>query len=127
MISEPEAADDARVAKVSRVTFYGLWLFIMLVSVLDGFLSLRYRHSLPALELNPLGRSLLAANDGHVSYLLAVKFVGTVLACAILLLLHQTRPRLGLIVCFAVAALQLCLLLFLIWGDILQTFVSHPV
>jgi hypothetical protein len=126
MFSEPQAAEDARVVNASRATFYGLWLFIMLVSVLDGFLSLRYRQSLPVLELNPLGRGLIAANDGHVSYLLAVKFVGTVLACAILLLIHQTRPRLGLIICVAVAALQLCLLLFLIWGDILQTFYRRP-
>src|SRR5947207_12437487 len=80
MMSEPKIAQSARVAKASHAAFYGLWLFIILVSVLDGFLALRYRHLLSALELNPVGRSFIAANDCRVWYLLFAKFMGTVVA-----------------------------------------------
>src|SRR3954447_11792076 len=109
---KPTTAEKIPIAKVRLATFYALWIFIILVSVLDGFLSVRYRHALSTLELNPMGRALIAANDGGVWYLLVAKFIGTVVACAILLLIHQRRPQLGLIVCTALGALQLCLLLF---------------
>src|SRR5438067_4828323 len=89
-----------------QAVFYSLWLFIILVSVLDGFLALQNRHLLHAFELNPLGRTLIAVNGGQVWYLLAAKFVGTVLACAALLLIRQHRPRLGLHLAVALAVLQ---------------------
>ena len=113
-MSESKIAQSGPVANANHAAFYGLWLFIILVSVLDGFLALRYRHLLSALELNPVGRSLIAANDGRVWYLLFAKFMGTVVACAILLLIHYRCPQYGLIVGAAVASLQLCLLLFLL-------------
>jgi hypothetical protein len=124
MLADSKTAPSVLAATKSQATFYGLWLFVMLVSVFDGFLSLRYRHSLPNLELNPIGQTLLAANDGRVWYLLLAKFVGTVLACAILLLIHHIRPHLGLLICLILAALQFCLLLFLLWGDPSRSFTS---
>jgi len=44
------------------------------------------------------------------------KFIGTVTACAALLLLRRWREHVGLTVAIAVAVVQLCLLLFLIWA-----------
>jgi hypothetical protein len=119
MVMASKLFEHARKIATMSVVFYCLWLFVILVSVLDGVLSLRYRYGLASLELNPIGRTLIAANEGRVWYLLFSKFVGTVLACAVLLLIHQVRPNVGLIVCVAVAAFQFCLLLFLIWGDII--------
>ena len=113
MMSESKYIERIQVAKVTQATFYALWLFIILVSAWDGFLSLRYRYILPALELNPLAQILIAVNAGRVWYLLTSKFLGTVLACAILLVIYQSRPKLGLIVCTALALLQLGLILFL--------------
>lgn len=101
------------------VVFYCLWLFVIVISVLDWFLSLRYRYSLPSMELNPVGSALIAANEGRIWILLFSKLIGTVLASAIVLLIHQFRPNVGLIVCCALAVFQFCLLLFLIWGDII--------
>lgn len=93
--------------------FLGLWLFIIVVSVIDGLLVWQHRHQMVSTELNPFGRLLLHANGGRVWYLLGVKFAGTVVACGMLLLIRQRSTRIGLIVAVAVAALQLCLLLFL--------------
>ena len=121
---EPRIIERIHVAKTSQATFYTLWLFIILVSVWDGFLSLRYRYTLPALELNPIAQILIAVNAGRVWYLLALKFLGTVLAGAILLAIYQSRPKLGLIVCIAIAVLQLGLILFLYWGHIAIAYPS---
>jgi hypothetical protein len=60
-----------------------------------------------------VGRALIMWNGGRVWYLLAAKFIGTVIACAALLLIRRGSERLGLIVAATLAALQLCLLLFL--------------
>jgi len=93
--------------------FWGLWLFIIVVSVIDGLLVWQHRYQILNTELNPFGRMLILANGGRVWYLLGVKFAGTVIACGTLLLIRRWSMRLGLIVAGAVAALQLCLLLFL--------------
>jgi hypothetical protein len=45
--------------------------------------------------------------------LLGLKFLGTVVACGMLLLIQRRSMKLGLVVTGIVAGLQLCLLLFL--------------
>jgi hypothetical protein len=94
--------------------FLGLWLVIILVSAIDGYLVLRYRSQLD--ELNPQGRWLIALNGGQVWYLLAAKLLGTVLCAAILLLIRQYHPRLGIIAAAVVTGLQVLLLAFLCWA-----------
>jgi len=96
------------------VLFYGLWLFIILVSVIDGYLVVRHRDKILVFERNPVGRALIKLNDGRVWFLLLAKFIGTVAACAALLLLRRWREHVGLTVAIAVAVVQLFLLLFLI-------------
>jgi hypothetical protein len=90
------------------------WLFIIFVSVFDGFLALRYRHELHRTELNPVGRWLILLNDNHVWLLLGAKFMGTVAVATAVLLIHSRWPRLGLAIATALACLQLFLLLFLL-------------
>jgi hypothetical protein len=94
--------------------FAGLWLFICGVSVIDGYLAYRHRHHILTFELNPIGRLLIVWNGGGVTYLLAAKFIGTVIAGAILLLLWKGSAQLGLVVAGVLAAGQLLLLLFLL-------------
>ncbi|MGE0759609.1 MAG: hypothetical protein AB7F89_18910 [Pirellulaceae bacterium] len=89
-----------------------LWLFIIGVSVIDGYLVVQHRNHL--VELNPQGRVLIALNGGQVWLLVAAKFLGTVLACTVLLLIHQRNGRLGTGIALVLAGLQLCLLLFLL-------------
>jgi hypothetical protein len=94
--------------------FVALWLFIIFVSVVDGYLVLQHRDHID--ELNPQGQALIALNGGKVWMLLAAKFLGTVVACAVLLLIHQSNRRLGTAIAAALAGLQLCLLAFLFLG-----------
>jgi len=101
-------------ASKSFALFLALWLFVIFVSVFDGFLALRYRHELPRTELNPVGRWLIRLNEGQVWLLLATKFVGTVTAATAVLLIHARWPRIGIAIAGALAGLQLCLLLFLL-------------
>jgi hypothetical protein len=101
---------------VSRPTicFVALWLFLIFVSVFDGYLIVRFRHELHRTELNPLGRLLIQLNGGQVWLLLASKFLGTVAAASIVLLIYGRRPRLGIIIAGVLATAQLGLLLFLL-------------
>jgi hypothetical protein len=94
--------------------FIALWLFVIFVSVFDGYLVVRFRQELHARELNPLGRLLIQLNGGQVWLLLAAKFIGTVAAATVVLLLYGRWPRVGITVASVVAGLQLCLLLFLL-------------
>jgi hypothetical protein len=94
-------------------TFLIMWLFIIGVSVHDGFLVLAYRNTMTEMELNPLGRWLIDCNGGDIWLLLAVKAIGTLVASSLLLWLYWLRPRLGWTACAAVCLLQLVLLIFL--------------
>jgi len=98
----------------STIPFYGLWVFIVSVSVIDGYLVVRHRHQIPEIELNPIGRILVDWNSGRVWYLLIAKYVGTILACASLLVIRHFSSCRGLVVASAIAALQFLLLLFLL-------------
>ena len=92
-----------------------LWLFVIFVSVLDGYLAIRFRHELHKTELNPLGRWLIRLNGGQVWLLLTAKFVGTVAAATFVLVLFGRWPRAGMVVASVMAAFQLWLLWFLLF------------
>ena len=94
--------------------FIALWLFVIFVSVFDGYLALRFRHELHRTELNPVGRMLISLNGGQVWLLLAAKFAGTVAAATLVLLIYGRWPRIGLIIATIIACLQLCLLVYLL-------------
>jgi hypothetical protein len=93
--------------------FVGLWLFIVGVSVHDGYLVLSSRRVIAVTEQNPVGRWLLEISAGDVWVLLSVKAAGTMLAAALLWMLFWSHRRIGLTVCVALAAVQLTLLLWL--------------
>jgi hypothetical protein len=93
--------------------FAMMWLLIIGVSVHDAYLVFVNRFCISSFELNPLGQALLHWNGDDVWMLLATKFIGTVCAASILLMLYWIRPRRGWIVCAVTAILQTALLLFL--------------
>jgi hypothetical protein len=113
--------DVLRVSDTHRVDwpFAGLWSFIAFVSVHDGYLAVLLRSQLRDHEVNPLGQWLLQLGGG-VWLLVVTKGVGTVLACAIMLLLFRMNRRLAWCAVLALAALQLCLLVYLSvsWLDV---------
>ena len=112
--AEKRATRNNRVLSRQWGLFLLLWLFVIFVSVFDGYLVLRLRHLLHEHELNPLGRLLIELNGGQVWLLLAAKFLGTVVAATVTLLVFTHRSRAGLTVASVLAGLQFCLLLFLL-------------
>ena len=98
----------------SERLFLSLWLFIILVSVYDGYLVLTNRFFIGTDERNPIGRALITINGGDVWLLLAVKLTGTVLASATVLVVYWQSPRRGLWVATGVACFQFCLLVYLL-------------
>ena len=106
---------SAGFARWATPWFVALWLFVIFVSVYDGYLAVRFRDELHKYELNPVGRLLIQLNGGQVWLLVAAKFAGTVLAATLVLLIYGRWPRVGLAIAGVVACLQLCLLLFLLF------------
>lgn len=103
-----------RVHSRQLVLFGLLWLFVIFVSVLDGYLAICFRHELLRTELNPVGRWLIRLNGGQVWLLIAAKFFGTVGAATLVLLLFSRWQRAGMVVVAVMAAFQLWLLWFLL-------------
>lgn len=91
-----------------HLVFAICWLFIAAVSAYDAYLTALYAGTL--VEQNPIGQRLIKA--GGVPLLLAVKFFGTSVALAALLLVYE-RGRLGVPVAIGVAICQFVLLWYL--------------
>jgi hypothetical protein len=96
------------------ILFVALWLFVIFVSVLDGYLAIRFRYELHDTELNPIGRWLIHLNGKQVWLLVAAKFAGTVAVAAALLVFYSRWPRFGFTIAALVAAFQLWLLWYLL-------------
>jgi hypothetical protein len=94
--------------------FVSLWLFIILVSVFDGYLVLTNRMFIAIDEQNPVGRALISWNRGDVWLLLAAKLTGTIFACAVVLVVYWKSERRGLAVAAGIAGFQLILLAYLL-------------
>jgi hypothetical protein len=105
---------SVRLSPAHLWAFALLWLFVIFVSVFDGYLVLRFRDELHSTELNPLGRMLIRLNGGQVWLLLALKFIGTIVVASAVLLIYGRWPRIGLTIAGVIAAFQLWLLLFLL-------------
>jgi hypothetical protein len=106
--------DALRIPETRRIDrlFAGLWLFIAFVSVHDGYLAVLNQATLVDFELNPLGQWLLQLGGGVWALVLA-KGAGTVVACALMLLLLRMNQRLARGAVLALAAFQLWLLAYL--------------
>ena len=100
-------------AAIGPALFPVLWIFIGLVSSYDAYLTLKFEHSIVAMELNPIGQWLLALDDGEPTLFIAAKFFGTILVLGLLNLFRRYLPRLGWHLTGIVALFQFGLLLFL--------------
>ena len=100
-------------ASKMNVVFALSWSFVILVSVLDGYLLLYTRDVIGDSERNPVGLALLAINGGQVWLFLLLKLIGTVLVSMWLLVIHRKNPRRGLMIVIPIACFQLGLLIFL--------------
>ena len=73
--------------------FAQLWVFIGVASAIDLYISIKTREYLYEMEMNPIGRFLIAADDGDVALFMGVKCAGTVIALGILILLYQFKRK----------------------------------
>ena len=53
--------------KVMDYVFATAWMFVLLVSVIDGYLVWYCREVIEHYELNPAGQALLSLSSGHVA------------------------------------------------------------
>lgn len=97
-------------------------LVIGMVSAYDVYLTIKYVESLPSMEINPIGRWLMMLDCGpecqlsQTACFIASKFAGNFLVLAILELVASWRKPLASLVAVAVAAFQLGLFYFLLFG-----------
>ena len=89
------------------------WVLVIVVSAIDGHLFFRNRDVIHQFEKNPLGILLLEMNDGSVWLFLLLKFLGTILVSALLLVIYCQRPSLGFIIALCLSIFQLALLYYL--------------
>lgn len=89
------------------------WVFIGAVSCFDAYLIVKFKDTLPMMELNPLGSLLLELDGGEPSLFVAAKFLGTMLVLGILFALRQKNRRMAGITAGSIAVFQFCLLMFL--------------
>ena len=92
------------------------WLFVILVSVFDGYLVWHNREVISEFEQNPAGRALLGMADGGIWILLSIKSLGTVLASMWLLLIYRKSASIGIVIALSLAGFQFGLLIYLYYA-----------
>ena len=97
----------------SRKLFASMCLFIVSVSVYDGYLVARFADVMPDAEQNPVGRWLMEQDDGNVELFLRAKTLGTSLVLGVLAGLYALSTRLAMPVATSVAMFQMLLLGYL--------------
>lgn len=112
-ISAHRAPSAFRNWNVAHMLYWGMWLFIVFVSVWDTFLTIVHRSEMHRAELNPMGRALIELNGGEVTYLLIAKTLGTIIVTSILAALYEHNPRKAFTITTPISCIQMCLLLFL--------------
>ena len=88
-------------------------LFIAAVSVHDAALVVLNEQVIADTEQNPMGRWLIQRDGGRVWLFVAVKLLGTAIACAALVALYQSWRTAALAASASLAGFQLWLLLYL--------------
>ncbi|MFY8202348.1 MAG: hypothetical protein ACOVLE_16850 [Pirellula staleyi] len=89
------------------------WIFIILVSVVDGYLVWYFRAVIAHVEQNPAGIAMLAMAGGRVWLFLSAKSLGTILASTCLMVTYRKNAIFGIAIAVPLALFQFGLLLFL--------------
>ncbi len=96
-----------------KTIFWTLFVVIAAVAAYDVYLSLKFQTTLYAMEENPLGRWLIAADNGDVALFLTVKMIGTMVVLLVLPAFYRFRRKLGMVTTSALAAFQTSLFCYL--------------
>ena len=94
--------------------YYGImWLAIGVISSIDLYWSIVYQSQLYEIELNPLGRFLIAMDNGQVSLFMAVKMLGTIAVLGALVVLYHWRRSTAWPVMTSIFVFQSVLLVYI--------------
>jgi len=94
--------------------YYGImWLVIGVISSVDLYWSIVYQNYLYDIELNPLGRLLIAMENGGVALFMAVKMLGTIVALGVLVVLYHWKKEYAWPVMTVMFVLQFILLVYI--------------
>ena len=93
--------------------FAQLWVFIGVVSAVDLYISIKTREYLYEMEMNPIGRFLIEADDGDVALFMGIKCAGTVIALGIMILLYHFKRRWAWYSIYSLAIMQIAVLAML--------------
>jgi hypothetical protein len=94
--------------------YYGImWLAIGVISSIDLYWSIVYQSQLYEIELNPLGRFLIAMDNGQVSLFMAVKMLGTIAVLGALVVLYHWRRSTAWPVMTSIFVFQSLLLVYI--------------
>jgi hypothetical protein len=91
-------------------------LFVVCVDCLDIYFSIRYLDY--ESELNPVGRFLIAANDGSVALFMSIKTFILAVVAATLPLIYIHKRRLAWFGLGAMTLSRAALLVILLWGHV---------
>ena len=92
------------------LTFWSLWLFIVLVAAYDTHRCVVDQAHLLDYELNPLAKWLLFLADGQVNFLVGFKTLGTCVALGVLQCLWHQNFKGTFVVALVLAMCQLAVL-----------------
>lgn len=94
-------------------SFWFLFAIILLVSVYDTWLTIRFEECMMQHEQNPIGRYLIKIEGGDVGLFVRFKAAGTIFVLTVLGILYRIRSRKYLPVTGSVAAWQTLLFVYL--------------
>jgi len=107
----PQKPNNAIRFRYEVLALTAMCLVIGLVSAYDTFLLVRFQDLI--VEENPMGRWLMAADEGSVALFVGCKFAGTILVLATITFLYLFRSSMGLVVAAALSSGQLVLAWYL--------------
>ncbi len=96
-----------------KTIFWTLFAIIAAVAAYDVYLSIKFQATLHAMEENPLGRWLIALDNGDVALFMTAKMMGTMVVLLVLPAFYRFRRNLGMATASGVAAFQSSLFCYL--------------
>ena len=86
-----------------------IFIWVLLVSMLDHYLTIKLESTILGEEKNPIGLSLIKANGGSVALFMTIKMLFLWMIAGILLILYQFKKRMAYAGVIALGIVQLWL------------------
>lgn len=86
------------------------FLWILLISMLDHYLTIKFQDTIMTDEINPFGRFLLRLDGGSVALFMTLKMLFLWVIAAIILSLYQIKKRFAYACLLALSMVQLFLI-----------------